>query len=66
MTTETSQIVYPRIEGTDILFTEEFIEYLKAMHEVFSDRVSKSRLDRQNTLERAHREGYESLKIPET
>ncbi|SVA32404.1 uncharacterized protein METZ01_LOCUS85258 [marine metagenome] len=66
MTTEISQIVYPRIEGTDVLFTAEFIEYLQAMHELFSDRVSRSRLDRQNTLEQAHSEGYNSLRIPET
>ena len=66
MTTELSQIVYPRIEGTDVLFTEQFIKYLQTMHEAFSDRVSKARLDRQHTLEWAHSEGYDSLKIPET
>ena len=66
MTTELSQIVYPRIEGTDVLFTEQFVEYLQTMHEAFSDRVSKARLDRQHTLEWSHSEGYDSLKIPET
>ena len=41
------RIKYPKIEGTAQLFTDEFINYLLALHDHFSDRIKAIRTVRQ-------------------
>ena len=58
------RIKYPKIEGTAQLFTDEFINYLLALHDHFSDRIKAIRTVRQQTLTEAHSKGIASLSLP--
>ena len=58
------RIEYPRIDGTTKLFTDEFINYLIALHDQFSDRIKSIRTVRQQTLTEAHSKGIDSLSLP--
>ena len=58
------RIEYPRINGTDQLFTTEFVNYLLALHDQFSNRIKSIRTLRQQTLFEAHSKGIDSLALP--
>ena len=34
-----SRLLFPNIEGTEVLFTDEFQEYLLSLHDLLSDRI---------------------------
>lgn len=61
MTTQISRIRFPKTKESDILFTNDFLYYMQAMHDEFSDRIREIRKVRQKTLDDVHRNGVGSL-----
>ena len=56
--------MFPNIEGTEVLFTEEFQEYLLSLHDLLSDRILEVRKERIRTVESVHQNGVEVLELP--
>ena len=61
MTAQISRIRFPKTKESDILFTNDFLYYMQAMHDEFSDRIREIRKVRQKTLDDVHRSGGGSL-----
>ena len=60
----TSRIQFPEIQGINELFTESYLNYLTHLHDKFSDQIQILRKERINQLEKAHKNGIETLKLP--
>ena len=59
-----TRLLFPNIEGTEVLFTEEFQEYLLSLHDLLSDRILEARKERIRTVESVHQNGVEVLELP--
>ena len=59
-----TRLWFPNIEGTEVLFTEEFQEYLLSLHDLLSDRILEARKERIRTVESVHQNGVEVLELP--
>lgn len=59
-----SRIQIPKIQGADELFTEPYLNYLIHLHDKFSDQIQILRKERLNNLQKAHKHGLETLKLP--
>ena len=59
-----TRLLFPNIEGTEVLFTEEFQEYLLSLHDLLSDRILEVRKERIRTVESVHQNGFEVLELP--
>jgi len=59
-----TRLLFPNIEGTEVLFTEEFQEYLLSLHDLLSDRILEVRKERIRTVESVHQNGVEVLELP--
>ena len=59
-----SRLLFPNIEGTEVLFTDEFQEYLVSLHDLLSDRILEARKERIRTVEMVHKNGINVLELP--
>ena len=59
-----SRLLFPNIEGTEVLFTDEFQEYLLSLHDLLSDRILEARKERIRTVEMVHKNGINVLELP--
>ncbi|HIC48753.1 MAG TPA: hypothetical protein EYP00_02590, partial [Dehalococcoidia bacterium] len=59
-----SRLLFPNIEGTEVLFTDEFQEYLLSLHDLLSDRILEARKERIRTVEMVHKNGIHVLELP--
>ena len=68
MTTKTAidRVKYQPIEGAEVLFTPQFIEYLVAAHDKFTSRVHQFRARRAEVLENALKNGVMPTHLPES
>jgi malate synthase len=59
-----SRLSFPNIEGTEVLFTDEFQEYLVSLHDLLSDRILEARKERIRTVQMVHENGIHVLELP--
>ena len=50
-----TRLSFPKIEGTEILFTNEFQEYLLSLHDLLAERILEARKERIRTIKRVHK-----------
>ena len=60
------RVTYKKVPGSEQVFNPDFVEYLIALHDEFSGRVTQLRLNRVKKLELVHRKGYSVLSEPVT
>ena len=60
------RVKYKKVPGSEQVFNPDFVEYLIALHDEFSGRVTQLRLNRVKKLELVHRKGYSVLSEPVT
>ena len=60
------RVTYKKVPGSEQVFNPDFVEYLIALHDEFSDRVAQLRLNRVKKLELVHQKGYSVLSEPVT
>ena len=60
------RVTYKKVPGSEQVFIPDFVEYLIALHDEFSGRVTQLRLNRVKKLELVHRKGYSVLSEPVT
>ena len=60
------RVTYRKVPGSEQVFNPDFVEYLIALHDEFSGRVTQLRLNRVKKLELVHRKGYSVLSEPVT
>ena len=59
-----TRLSFPKIEGTEILFTNEFQEYLLSLHDLLAERILEARKERIRTIKRVHKNGVNVLELP--
>ena len=60
------RVTYKKVPGSEQVLNPDFVEYLIALHDEFSGRVTQLRLNRVKKLELVHRKGYSVLSEPVT
>ena len=60
------RVTYKKVPGSEQVFNPDFVEYLIALHDEFSGRVTQLRHNRMKKLELVHRKGYSVLSEPVT
>ena len=61
-----SRITYKLVPNIDEIFTENFVNYLIALHDEFGKRVTQIRIDRNKKLALVHEKGHRILSEPVT